>query len=45
MEVKWFKDERGYGFIEYKANGEITVYFYDFKTNEERTFTIKKEVN
>ena len=45
MEVKWYQDEKGYGFIEYKANGEITIYYYDFQTNEERITTIKKEGN
>lgn len=43
MGVKWFKDDKGYGFIEYKANGEITVYYYNLKTNEEHVTTIKKE--
>ena len=45
MEVKWFRNEKGYGFIEYKANGEITIYFYDFETNEERKTIIRKEVS
>ena len=27
MEVKWFQDERGFGFIEYKENGDIIVYY------------------
>lgn len=27
--VKWFNDEIGYGYIEYKDNGEIVVCFYN----------------
>ncbi len=27
MEVKWFQDQRGIGFIEYKENGDIIVYY------------------
>ena len=44
MGLKWFKDEKGYGFVEYKANGEITIYYYEFQNKKERITTIKKEV-
>ncbi len=27
MGVKWFQDERGIGFIEYKENGDIIIYY------------------
>ena len=28
MKVKWFQDERGFGFIEYKENGEVVMYLF-----------------
>lgn len=42
--VKWFSDKKGYGYIEYKANGDISVYYYEIQNNEEYETTIKKEV-
>ena len=42
--VKWFNDEKGYGYIEYKENGDITFYYCESQSKEERITTIKKEV-
>jgi cold shock CspA family protein len=27
--IKWFNDKRGYGYLEYKENGEVVVHFYN----------------
>ena len=32
--VKWFKNEKGYGFIEYKDNGDILVHYSTTKEGE-----------
>lgn len=42
--VKWFKDEKGYGFIEYKGN-DILIHYCAFREQgEEETveFTLVK---
>lgn len=43
MGVKWFEDERGFGYIEYKENGDITIYLYEFQNKKEHITIIKKE--
>ena len=35
MKVKWFQDERGFGFIEYKENGEVIMYLFA-ESNEDK---------
>lgn len=42
MKVKWFQDERGFGFIEYKSNGEVVMYL--FTTNNDEYLMAKEEV-
>lgn len=42
MEMKWFQDERGFGFIGYKANGEVVIYL--FSSNKEKNLIMNVEV-
>ena len=43
--VKWFNDEKGYGFIEYKANEDIFVHYSSIidNSNDHKTL-IKGEI-
>lgn len=41
VEVKWFQDERGFGFVEYKNNGEVVVYL--FAESNEENLTVEEE--
>ena len=41
-ELKWFQDERGYGFIGYKANGEVVIYLVS--STKENSLTMNEEV-
>ena len=40
--VKWFNDEKGYGFIEYKDNGNISVH-YSTKMKNKNNYLIQDE--
>lgn len=42
VEMKWFQDERGFGFIGYKTNGEVVIYL--FSSSEEKNLTKTSEV-
>lgn len=42
VEMKWFQDERGFGFIGYKTNGEVVIYL--FSSNKEESLIMNEEV-
>lgn len=33
--IKWFNDKKGYGYIEYHANGKVTMCFYNSDGSKE----------
>lgn len=39
--IKWFSNNKGYGYIEYKENGEISIYLYINGTKEEYELKLK----
>lgn len=41
-EVKWFDDEKGFGFIEYKSNGNVFVHYSSKHTKEIIEFELVK---
>lgn len=43
MEVKWFKNQRGLGFIEYKENGDIIICYST--TPEENGEVVQLEIS
>ena len=41
--VKWFSDEKGFGFIEYKGNKDIFVHYSAIRDNGHKTL-VKDEI-
>lgn len=50
-EIKWFCNEKGYGVIEYKKNGEVIIQFVDnlncktVTTINEKPLEFNKKIN
>ena len=43
--VKWFNDEKGFGFIEYKENNDIFVHYSSIRTEGHKTLKENDIVN
>lgn len=43
--VKWFNDDKGFGFIEYRENTDIFVHYSSIRANGYKTLSKGQEVN